>query len=92
MDPEVGVHVDQGDLENLFTGFNDDNGRSAADPPMPDTRGRRFISRFGSAHSAGFQVVLCDGSVHLVSFQIDPTVHRLFGNREDGQPVDLSAL
>jgi prepilin-type processing-associated H-X9-DG protein len=45
---------------------------------------------FGSAHSAGCNFVFCDGSVHGITFSIDPLVHSLLGNRADGQPIDDS--
>ena len=39
---------------------------------------------FGSAHSAGFNMAFCDGSVRLIQFDIDPEVHRTYGHRYDG--------
>ena len=45
---------------------------------------------FGSAHPAGFQVVFCDGSVHILDFSIDLEIHRRLGNRKDKLPVGLS--
>ena len=39
---------------------------------------------FGSAHSVGFIMALCDGSVHLMNFTIDPQIHKNLGNRKDG--------
>ena len=50
------------------------------------------IHRFGSAHTTGFQVVLCDGSVHMIAFDIDGEAHRRFANRNDGLAVDSSQL
>ena len=79
--------VDKGDAENLYTGFNNDNGRSTAEVPMPDTPGQQFSSRFGSAHRSGFQAAFCDGSVHWIRYDIDAAVHRSLGNRQDGAVV-----
>jgi prepilin-type N-terminal cleavage/methylation domain-containing protein/prepilin-type processing-associated H-X9-DG protein len=42
------------------------------------------LGRMGSAHPAGFNVALCDGSVRSQEFGIDITVHRRFANRRDG--------
>jgi prepilin-type N-terminal cleavage/methylation domain-containing protein/prepilin-type processing-associated H-X9-DG protein len=39
---------------------------------------------FGSAHSGGFNVALCDGSVDFVAYDIDPQIYLKFGNRHDG--------
>lgn len=50
------------------------------------------IHRFGSAHTAGMQMVLCDGSVHTISYDIDGEMHRRFANRNDGLAVDSSQL
>jgi len=42
------------------------------------------IHHFGSAHQAGFQVVMCDGSVHVIPFDVDGMVHLAYGVRDDG--------
>jgi prepilin-type N-terminal cleavage/methylation domain-containing protein len=44
---------------------------------------------FGSAHVAGMQGVLCDGSVHSIYYTIDPTVWHNLCARNDGQVVNL---
>jgi prepilin-type processing-associated H-X9-DG protein len=45
---------------------------------------------FGSAHPGGFNMAFCDGSVHLLSYEIDSTVHAMLSDRQDGQSVDSS--
>ncbi len=47
---------------------------------------------FGSAHTAGMTAVFCDGSVHFLTFGIDPTVWHNLCSRNDGQPLNLSGL
>jgi len=41
-------------------------------------------ARFGSSHTSGFQVLLCDGSVGRVSYNVDLTVFRNLARRADG--------
>ena len=43
---------------------------------------------FGSAHSNGFNMVFCDGSVRAIGYEIDWHVHDYLGNRKDGQAID----
>jgi prepilin-type N-terminal cleavage/methylation domain-containing protein len=47
---------------------------------------------YGSCHTAGFGVVLCDGSVRRIDFKIDGATHRRLSNRKDGLVVRDSAL
>ena len=58
--------------------------------PMQDSPGVADNVRFGSAHAAACNMVFCDGSVHAISYSIDPEIHRRLGNRSDGQPIDAS--
>jgi len=48
----------------------------------------RDDQRFGSAHPGGCHFVLCDGSVHLISYSIDPATYRCLGNRQDNEEID----
>jgi len=51
---------------------------------MHDTNRKILWYRFGSAHPDGCNFVYCDGSVRLISYSIDPEVHRAVSNRRDG--------
>jgi prepilin-type processing-associated H-X9-DG protein len=83
---------DGGDNENMFTGHNNDVGRvtyflPAQDHPPPfrfpdaAAKGNNETGRFGSAHPGGFNMMMCDGSVHIVKYSIDANLFRQGGNR-----------
>ena len=82
-----------GDNENMHTGYNNDVGRTTYRPPSPDLPedppSAQFPDptfRFGAAHPGGFHMMMCDGSVQLVTYAIDPAVFRRTGNRMDPNP------
>jgi hypothetical protein len=79
---------DTGDNETWCTGYNNDNYRTTAAPPAQD-RAEENGNWFGSAHAAVWNVAWCDGRVEAMSFDIDPTVHKNNGNREDGQVIGI---
>jgi hypothetical protein len=90
-----------GDNETMYSGYCTDlhrfAGIAAADNPLvPPLRDDTEIInppgfiRFGSAHPSGFCMVFCDGSVHLVVYEVDPEVHFRFGHRKDrGRSFDV---
>ena len=46
-------------------------------------------ARFGGPHPGGFQVIMADGSVKFIQYEIDQETFRRLGNRHDGEPVLL---
>jgi prepilin-type processing-associated H-X9-DG protein len=44
---------------------------------------------FGSAHSAGFNMSMADGSVRTISYDVSEQVHRCLCNRDDRTPVEM---
>ena len=60
--------------------------------PMPDKVGVSSSRKMGSAHTAGFFAVMCDGSGRLVSFDIDPEVFQSLGDRSEGDGRGLEPL
>jgi prepilin-type processing-associated H-X9-DG protein len=71
----------------MYTGYNNDVNRVTFNPPMRDvpelppnnTTQPQF--RFGSAHPGGFNMLMCDGSVRVIEYEISPTVYKPMGRR-----------
>lgn len=80
------------DDDGRDVGFDNDSCRESYNQPLVDTPGISLEDRFGSAHSQVWQAVMCDGSVHTLSYDIDVVVHRRMGNRKDGEPTGTSAF
>lgn len=80
---------------SMYCGFQDDsvrstfyNGTKPTHVPRPDTTIglNPIIARelFGSAHAAGCIFSMCDGSVSLLSYDVDAETFRQLGHRDDG--------
>jgi prepilin-type processing-associated H-X9-DG protein len=91
---------DSADNENLYVGFDNDHCRSTDVtqtgtnpdkyryfPPRKDNKDAGVQYVFGSAHPGGFNVVMCDGSVRLCSYDIERMTYKYLGNRYDGEVV-----
>jgi prepilin-type N-terminal cleavage/methylation domain-containing protein len=92
------------DDQSMYNGHDKDNIRSTQVQPLadgtffgyiaaPDTPGSEKMGsvwqwRFGGCHPGGWQVVFCDGSVHFLSYEMDPMTHRWLGNRQDGNALN----
>jgi hypothetical protein len=60
---------------------------------VPQTDGDRSGTwngegRFGAAHPTVVNVVLCDGSVRGINYNINETIWRRLGHRGDGKTVE----
>ncbi len=92
--------TDPSDDEFALMGDNTDivrfgsckNEYAAGVPPQQDTPGYIYTWGFGSAHDNGFHMAFCDGSVTMMSYMIDLTVHDCLCNRHDGQAIDANKL
>ena len=81
------------DDQCLYIGYDQDTQISSWKSALPDSPtstdpelseiNRQF--RFGSAHPGTFNVILCDGSAHGKTFDIDLDVHRALGSRDEGE-------
>jgi prepilin-type N-terminal cleavage/methylation domain-containing protein len=78
-----------GDNHSYYSGWDWDTNRFAYDEgfPLPDTPGANFYTIFGSAHPATWHMLMCDGSVHALSYDIDVVTHKRLANRFDGNAV-----
>jgi prepilin-type N-terminal cleavage/methylation domain-containing protein len=97
----IGEKYANPDEYNTGTAFNDDQGWNMGydrdvnvwcyQQPQQDTPGYTgYLNLFGSAHDSVFNVVLCDGSVQSVNYNISMQIHQRLANRHDGQSVDAS--
>jgi len=94
MDPDAYFNGwDGGDDNCVYSGHDQDvcrwtNANPNISGPHQDQEGYRGWWAFGSAHSSGFHMALCDGSVRPFSYFMDRHIHELLGNRMDGQSMD----
>ena len=72
---------------SYFSGVDLDVNRWSHFPPAPDGN-IPGVRQFGSAHSGVWGVSFCDGSTRFLTFKLDSHVHRISGNRRDGETVD----
>jgi prepilin-type N-terminal cleavage/methylation domain-containing protein len=93
--------LDHGDNETIYSAWGSDNYRST-DPDVdggcgpyqdtpsedPDDFRHRYMA-FGSPHSAGMHAVYCDGSVHVIAFEVDPLVFRGIGTRNGSEVLKM---
>ena len=96
---------DWGDNETVYAGWDNDTYRFT-DPgvtggcgPYQDSAGsttgtnedyKYRINAFGSPHVSGMNAVYCDGSVHVIDFDIDPTIFRGIGTRNGSEVIPLN--
>lgn len=84
---------DYGDDWGIYTGQQDDIVRTTKAPPRPDTPGGGLqqpeVDIFGSAHTGGLHMVMCDSAVSFISFDIDANTHKALGGRRDGKYADM---
>ncbi|MFO0814244.1 MAG: DUF1559 domain-containing protein [Gemmatales bacterium] len=81
MDPDLIAHSptkgtqQDGDTHGFVAGFDKfDTTRQGAKAPVRDSNGINEYDAFGSAHYAGINVLMCDGSVKQISFAINNSV------------------
>ena len=60
--------------------------------PKPDTPGYDLFGQYGSAHPGAFNVVMCDGSVQAITYDVNLRIHTFRSNRADGQVIGDGAF
>ena len=84
---------DYTDTESVYTGNNDDSLRNSAELPLQDTPRLGWDAQrsFGSAHATIWQMAMCDGSVHTLTYDIDALVHHQNASRAGGEGKKVEA-
>jgi len=78
----------QDDNEGYTAGWDEDTIRRTDLEPQRDYHGDEDgEERFGSSHASTFSAVFADGSIHVLAYDIDPTVFSSLGNIRDGRSV-----
>jgi prepilin-type N-terminal cleavage/methylation domain-containing protein len=86
---EYRTGLNGGDDQGPYSGDDDDPVRYAFDEMITrDRRGYNNAWRFGSAHATIFNAVMCDGSVHPISYDISSKNMRRLCNRLDAAPFE----
>lgn len=92
--------LDGSDDEWATAGWDNDNFRCAdtaggtqlPDTPMQDTFGYSNTQIWGSPHMSAFNMAFCDGSVHTISYTIDPATHGHLANRMSTIAIDPTKI
>jgi prepilin-type N-terminal cleavage/methylation domain-containing protein/prepilin-type processing-associated H-X9-DG protein len=72
---------DAADNEGQYSGEDNDNSRNTYAIPMQDKHGVADGERFGSAHAGGLNMLMADGSVHFITYDVSLTAWTPAGNR-----------
>ena len=92
----AGIHYDEDNLGSFTPGPPGGGGSWENTQSRTTTIGRHVLGStgyrpnsgsggFSSLHTGGFHMLLCDGSVHFISENINRSVYGRLGNRQDGQ-------
>jgi prepilin-type N-terminal cleavage/methylation domain-containing protein len=82
--------TDGGDNESIYVGQDNDIYRTTVHTPLQDVPGVNSYGNFGSAHTAGAHICYGDGSVHIIRYEVDPTIWTAWGDRNSRVAGDIS--
>ena len=84
---------DPADDESIYAGFANGVTRMTVYYVYQDTPGlQTFPAGFGSAHADIFNMSMCDGSVHPISYSIPPSLHQALSTRNGGEVIPAGAF
>ncbi len=80
------------DNEGYSSGWDHDTMRHAQGnrPPLKDRLAGNGQQRFGASHPGTFNIVLADGSVRGITYDINTTIWARLGDRKDGLEIDTN--
>jgi hypothetical protein len=99
---ETGQHPN--DNQTMYSGYDWDTVRYAykgsngipigikPDYQIHTTDAAYLQYAFGSAHATVCLFVFCDGSVHAITYDVDPRLHGRLANIGDGQVIDKTKI
>jgi prepilin-type processing-associated H-X9-DG protein len=102
LQPELLGKAQSHDDQGFTSGWDRDEVAWGISPPEQDRRGQPGYWQFGSAHPGGFNAVFCDGSVHIIRYNIQSNntatastpigVWQRLCKRDDGLTIDDAGL
>jgi prepilin-type N-terminal cleavage/methylation domain-containing protein/prepilin-type processing-associated H-X9-DG protein len=76
-----------------FPAYQDGDGFTFSFTPLNSTSdpfgAGEDVYNFGSVHNSGFNCVFVDGSVHTISYEIEPLMLNRLGARNDDETIDM---
>jgi prepilin-type N-terminal cleavage/methylation domain-containing protein len=84
---------DPADYQGIYVGFANSVTRMILDVAHQDTPGLEPLGLgFGSAHANVFNMSMCDGSVHPISYSIPQSLHMALSTRNGGEVIPAGAF
>jgi prepilin-type N-terminal cleavage/methylation domain-containing protein len=93
---KYGTGSDAADNEFWDVGYDNDVFKTSEREPASDGQVLNAAgipqddpNRYGGAHAQSFHMVMGDGTVHRITFEIDHFIHRKLANRKDALPANI---